>query len=246
MNKLCWQGLDRWISDKKLAKTIKTIIPEVSGIILSRPSKKSYAFIQFPDAEIMNTFLQRVEETVNQKKKLKLKQANENLSIKGKTLEELLLPRACEITEDPTELGPIRDKITPLWNESYENQLLMKKNTVQTEYSKFLKDFITRVRKEKTFAPDWTNHPPKLLDVKPSPIIEAYRNKVEFNIGFYSPEEIKVGFTNGKMAAGTLRIESPASCTNITDSAKQFAERLEAIVRKSNISVFDTKTNTGI
>ena len=57
MNKLCWQGLDRWISDKKLAKTIKTIIPEVSGIILSRPSKKSYAFIQFPDAEIMNTFL---------------------------------------------------------------------------------------------------------------------------------------------------------------------------------------------
>ena len=77
-------------------------------------------------------------------------------------------------------------------------------------------------------------------------LTEAYRNKSEFNIGFNTDQEIKVGFTNGKMAAGTLSIESPATCTNLCAAAIEFAEKLEKIVKASNIPVFDTKTNTGI
>lgn len=246
MNKLCWQGLDKWVSDKKLAKTIKQIIPEIQGIVMSRPSRKAFAFLQFPDNESMKMFLQRVDESATNKKKMKFKEATENLFIKGKTLEEHLVNRAPEITEEPGELGLIRDKITPLCMVPYETQLVMKRAAVEKEYAKFIKDLSTRVKKERTIPPMWMNEPPKVLDVKPSPVTEAYRNKVEFTIGFYSPEEVKVGFTNGKMAAGSLRIESPETCTNITDSAKDFAVRLENLVKKSGISVFDTKTNLGI
>ena len=246
MNKLCWQGLDKWTTDRKLAKTIQQMIPGVTGIILSRPSRKSFAFIQFPDNESMKLFLQKAEETPNNKRKMKFKEATDNMYIKGKTLEEYLVPRLCEITEEATELGLIRDKITPLCNMPYEDQLALKKNTVEAEYAKFFKDFTARIRKERCVAPIWINEPPKVLDVKPSPVTEAYRNKVEFNIGFFSPTEIKVGFTNGKMAAGTLRIESPTTCTNITQTAMEFAARLEKLVIASNIPVFDTKTNIGI
>ena len=114
MNRLCWQGLDKWISDKKLAKTIKKIMPEVEGIVLSRPTRKSYAFLQFPSIETMGSFMQRVQEAPETRKKLKFKQATENITIKGKTIEDLLIPKTCEITEKPSELGPIRDKVTPL------------------------------------------------------------------------------------------------------------------------------------
>jgi tRNA (uracil-5-)-methyltransferase len=245
MNKLCWQGLDKWISDKKLAKTIKKIIPEVQGIILSRPNKKSYAFLEFPDLETMNSFMQKVQDSTD-KKKLKFKQAADNLMIKGKTIEELLVPRESRITQTAEELGPIRDKVTPLWNVPYASQLLQKKTVVQNEYNKFLRDLSVRIKKDKSFSPDWLLNPPHVLEVKESPSTECYRNKTEFNIGFYSADEVKVGFTNGKMAAGNLKIESPATCTTLTQDAIVFAERLEKIVKTSGINVFDTKTNLGI
>lgn len=246
MNRLCWQGLDKWVDDKKLAKIVNKLVPDIKGIIMARPNRKSFAFLQFPDSESLSSFLLRAQESEGVKKKYKFKQANENQQLRGKTIEEYLQAKACEITEEPEELGPIRDKITPLWALSYEEQLRQKYVTVQNEYIKFLKEINVRTKKAGTIPPLWMQTPPKVLDVKPSPNVENYRNKTEFSIGYFDAEEVKVGFTNGRMAAGTLRIESPRTCTNIPEQAKDFADRLEEIVKKSQLPAFDSKTNAGI
>lgn len=179
------------------------------------------------------------------KKKFKFKQATDNSTIKGRTIEELVQPRPCEITEEATELGPIRDKITPLWNLPYSEQLLLKKHTVEAEFSKFLNEIKVRTRKCNLVPPAWAQGELKVSEVKESPVIEEYRNKTEFNIGYFEEGVVKVGFTNGKMAAGNLKIESPRTCSNIGNFAKEFAERVEEIIKKSGIPVFDTKTNSG-
>ena len=246
MNKLCWQGLDKWISDKKLAKIVQSLLPDISGVTMARPPKKSFAFLGFPTPELMNDFLQRSTESSDIKKKFKFKQATDDSLIRGKLISEILLPRAFKIIEDSEELGPIRDKITPLWNVPYLSQLSQKKLAVENEYAKFMKEMNIRLKKSNMPTPGWFSTPPSVFDVKPSPITEEYRNKTEFSIGLFDEQTIKVGFTNGKMAAGTLRIESPRSCTNITEQAKDFAERLEKIVVESGVSVFDTRSNSGI
>lgn len=246
MHKICWQGLDKWITEKKLAKIVKNLLPDVSGIIMARPSKKSFAFLQFPSQVDLDSFLERVQGSEDFKKKFKFKQASDNSTIKGKTIEELILPRPCEITEQALELGPIRDKITPLWNVPYPEQLVSKKLTVEHEFSKFLNEMKVRIRKSGTVFPAWLEGGLSVMDVKESPVTENYRNKTEFNIGYFEEGVVKVGFTNGKMAAGNLKIESPSSCSNIGEVAKEFAERVEEIVNKSGIPVFDTKTNVGI
>lgn len=254
MNKLCWQGLDKWISDKKLAKIVKTILPAVDGVILARPSKKCFAFLEFPSPELMQSFLDLSKTSDDFSKKYKLKQAMDSNTVKGKTIDELLLPRACEIREQAEELGPIRDKITPWWSIPYPEQLSKKKLLVEAEFQKFLKEVTTRSRKSNTAIPAWVSPSSaeagasalRVNEVRPSPVTENYRNKTEFNIGYFDESTVKVGFTNGKMAAGTLKIESARDCSNIGDLAKNFAEQVEAIVVKSGIPVFDTRKNSGV
>jgi tRNA (uracil-5-)-methyltransferase len=251
MNKICWQGLDKWISEKKLAKIVKSILPDSHGIVLARPKKKSFAFLEFPNVEMLNSFLELSKGLEEFGKKYKLKQANDQQTIKGKTVEELLLPRPFEIRGKCEELGPIRDKITPWWNLPYNEQLAKKRLAVESEFLKFIKDVTIRARKTGSGLPKWIPNSSAesslyVKEVKPSPQIEEYRNKTEFTIGFFDESTIRVGFTNGKMSAGNLKIESARPCSHINEMAKTFAERIEEIVKKSGIPVFDTRLNSGI
>lgn len=69
---------------------------------------------------------------------------------------------------------------------------------------------------------------------------------MEFTIGYGENNEVNVGFTNGQMAAGNLRVDSPENCINIPHSSKMIAKRLQAIIRDSGIPPFNTKNNEGV
>ncbi|CAG9312479.1 unnamed protein product [Blepharisma stoltei] len=246
MNKrLCWQGIDKWISEKKLARILKDNLPSIDGLLLARPPKKPYAFLEFDTEERMNTFVEAFQpEIVN--KKYKFKQATDRAIGKGKSIEEILLSKPPKVTIEAQPLGPIEDKVTPYWNMQYSAQLLEKKNQVSKFYGTFLKDMEIKTKKSDTVPLQWLSEPPQVLDVKSSPATEGYRNKVEYTIGYAENREIKVGFTNGQMAAGNLRVDSPENCINISQFSKDIAVKVEECVKASGIPPVDTKTNEGV
>ena len=246
MHRICWQGLDKWTSEKKIAKFILEQFPEFTNCLLAKPPKKSYAFIDFPSSESMSTFVEQMETQTYKNRKIKLKPGSTQVKKKMRPLSDILKPKEPVISEEPKPLGPIEDKVTPLWQESYSQQLLFKKQVVSEAYEKFRQDMDLACSKNTFLKPSWLKSPPEVREVQASPLTDSYRNKVEFNIGAGREGLTKVGFTNGQMAAGNLTIDSPKNCLNIPESSKVVAELVEEVVRASGIPAYNIKTHEGI
>ena len=46
--KFCWQGVDKWATEKELAEFIKKLLQDtIEGIQLAKPPKKNFAFLLF-------------------------------------------------------------------------------------------------------------------------------------------------------------------------------------------------------
>jgi len=68
----------------------------------------------------------------------------------------------------------------------------------------------------------------------PSPVIDNYRNKCEFTIGFDATETLcKIGFRLGEYKTGSNEVVEPYVCRNISEHMKAFLKRFHAYFDES-------------
>jgi len=73
-----------------------------------------------------------------------------------------------------------------------------------------------------------------LSEFVPSPVIDNYRNKCEFTIGFDATETLcKIGFRLGEYKTGSNEVVEPFVCRNISEHMKTFLKRFQAYFDES-------------
>lgn len=143
----------------------------------------------------------------------------------------------------------LEESTTNLVHLPYDEQLKVK----QKDMADILKNLGNQVIREiptmRSFVKKQQNQfnelPCELLEIKPSPVIEGYRNKCEFTIGKNLSGEKVVGFRLGTYSSGSVEVESAINLRNIPESMKNVIKSFEIFVRNSKLEVFDNEHQTG-
>lgn len=132
----------------------------------------------------------------------------------------------------------------------YEEQLKKK----ETECLKYLRQYATELIKPgheisqliRKAEKENNGLPCVWHGFKPSPIINGYRNKVEFAIGFNVKAEKMVGFRVGKYSNGSIEVAAPDDVPHIPDIAKLTAKLYRQYIQSSKYDIFHTDNHQGI
>ncbi|CAN1346493.1 Zinc finger CCCH domain-containing protein 24 [Linum perenne] len=144
-----------------------------------------------------------------------------------------------------------RDVVTPLAHMSYENQLVHKKNSV----AQMLKKLTRHARKacpSGVSLPDWVLQareigglPCKLEDILDSPLVNGYRNKCEFSVGYSLGGKPTVGFMLGNFREGVTAVEEPVDCPNVSSISSKYALIFQEFLQQSSLPLWNRFKNTG-
>jgi tRNA (uracil-5-)-methyltransferase len=244
--RLCWQGVDKHASEKKLARFIIENVPDTHDIKLAKPGNKPFCFVSFPDEASMQLFETSMEGKKFKNSKVRLKPDSNTKNVRSmRLLAEVLEPRGAVVRETSEPLLPLADRVTPLHKVPYANQLEMKHASVTDAFSSWLKATHKEIKSRGLVEPPWLQGLPEIRPVIPSPSSEVYRNKLEFTIGFDENGAVCIGFNNGKMAQGNLRVERADDISFVSERVKGILSNLTQLVISSDIPVFEYKTAVG-
>uniref|UniRef100_A0A0E0D9W8 C3H1-type domain-containing protein n=1 Tax=Oryza meridionalis TaxID=40149 RepID=A0A0E0D9W8_9ORYZ len=145
----------------------------------------------------------------------------------------------------------VRDAVTPLAHMSYNDQLEHKKNSV----AQILKRLTRNARKACPTGiplPDWVfkskeigGLPCKLEGILESPVINGYRNKCEFSVGFSLEGKKTVGFMLGNFREGVTAVEEPVDCPNVSEISCKYALMFQDFLQSSSLPVWNRVDNCG-
>uniref|UniRef100_A0A0E0KM18 C3H1-type domain-containing protein n=1 Tax=Oryza punctata TaxID=4537 RepID=A0A0E0KM18_ORYPU len=145
----------------------------------------------------------------------------------------------------------VRDAVTPLAHMSYNDQLEHKKNSV----AQILKRLTRNARKACPTGiplPDWVfkskeigGLPCKLEGILESPVINGYRNKCEFSVGFSLEGKKTVGFMLGNFREGVTAVEEPVDCPNVSEISCKYALMFQDYLQSSSLPVWNRIDNCG-
>ncbi|KAK9676742.1 hypothetical protein RND81_11G097200 [Saponaria officinalis] len=160
-----------------------------------------------------------------------------------------------EIGEDTN--GPIlkgkcaRDAVTPLANIPYAEQLEQKSIALMH----ILKKLTRNARKA---CPHGVPHPEwvvksreigglscKLEGIIGSPVVNGYRNKCEFSVGYSVQGKPTVGFMLGNFREGVTAVEEPTNCPNVSKIACSHALLFQEFLQDSALPIWNRFNNTG-
>ncbi|ONK70662.1 uncharacterized protein A4U43_C04F210 [Asparagus officinalis] len=144
-----------------------------------------------------------------------------------------------------------RDVVTPLAHMPYPDQLEHKKNSLlQT-----LKRLTRNARKACPDAiplPEWIlksreigGLPCKFEGIMESPVVDGYRNKCEFSVGYSLQGKRTVGFMLGNFREGVTAVEEPVNCPNVSRISCKYAVIFQNFLQSSVFPVWDRINNTG-
>jgi tRNA (uracil-5-)-methyltransferase len=142
----------------------------------------------------------------------------------------------------------VEDVVTPWHKMPYEEQLTKKTSEMQ----QILMNVTTQVHKASFHAPlEWTKTKKfqmccEFEGVKPSPLIEGYRNKVELSVGQDINGKPTIGFLLGGVRDGIVAIGSPMNCKNVSARAKEVIVFFQTFIEENPLySVWDKSNSTG-
>ncbi|XP_030073598.1 tRNA (uracil-5-)-methyltransferase homolog A [Microcaecilia unicolor] len=175
------------------------------------------------------------------------KRKNEGNDMDQTELKRPALARGCE--EEPLS-KQIADVVTPLWNSSYEEQLMMKEQECEQVLQKLTKEIGNN---NKALLPWLVMQKQKynkvccpLEGVKPSPVQTEYRNKCEFLIGVGANQQDKtVGCRLGKYKGGTCAVVEPFDTIHIPAITKKVVKAFQDYIRLTPYSVYSPETYEG-
>ncbi|KAL8245478.1 hypothetical protein R6Q59_011736 [Mikania micrantha] len=144
-----------------------------------------------------------------------------------------------------------RDAVTPLAHMSYAEQLEHKKKNIM----QILKKLTRNARKgcpDGVAQPDWILNSReigglacKLEGIIESPLVNGYRNKCEFSVGYSLQGKPTVGFLLGNFREGVTAVEEPSDCPNVSRISCKYAEIFQNFLQDSTFPIWNRMNNTG-
>ncbi|XP_057997523.1 zinc finger CCCH domain-containing protein 24 isoform X2 [Hevea brasiliensis] len=144
-----------------------------------------------------------------------------------------------------------RDVVTPLAHMPYEDQLEHKKNSIM----QMLKKLTRNARKacpNGVSLPEWILKSREigglacnLEGILDSPLVNGYRNKCEFSVGYSLHGKPIVGFMLGNFRDGVTAVEEPVDCPNVSSIACKYASNFQEFLQQSGLPIWNRFKNTG-
>ncbi|RLN55884.1 hypothetical protein BBP00_00008284 [Phytophthora kernoviae] len=79
-----------------------------------------------------------------------------------------------------------------------------------------------------------------------SPVTEGYRNKCEFSFGFDAEDKPCVGFRLGLFREGSVVVNKPSECINVSKEMKAVCAVMQDILETSDVPVYNVTTKSGV
>mmetsp|Transcript_911 Transcript_911/g.1385 ORF Transcript_911/g.1385 Transcript_911/m.1385 type:complete len:659 (+) Transcript_911:65-2041(+) len=160
----------------------------------------------------------------------------------------------------PLQDDQVRDKLTPLWHLSYEDQLkeklknMIRKCTlklcqeIKKKFQNISREAKRNPNREKVELYSWlkSRRAIEVKDVIASPQQHAYRNKCEFTFGYREKDGKQipsVGFLASGWSGG---VSLPHICQNISWEFCALAEIFEEFLKDSPIPPYDSRQHEGL
>ncbi|KAM7257234.1 hypothetical protein ACFE04_012975 [Oxalis oulophora] len=156
--------------------------------------------------------------------------------------------------DDSTPNGGVKtvcDAVTPLAHLPYSEQLEHKQNSLK----QILKKLTRNARKacpNGVSLPGWIlkareigGLPCKLEGIIESPMINGYRNKCEFSVGYSVQGKPTVGFMMGNFREGVTAVEEPTNCLNVSKISCRYASIFQEFLQDSGLPLWNRFKNTG-
>ncbi|XP_019453974.1 PREDICTED: zinc finger CCCH domain-containing protein 24-like isoform X2 [Lupinus angustifolius] len=156
-----------------------------------------------------------------------------------------------ETNDDNSKAKNVRDIVTPLAHLPYADQLEQKKSSLIPMLKKLTRN--TRKACETGVSlPEWVlkskeiaGLPCELEGIIASPIVNGYRNKCEFSVGYSMKGKVTVGFMLGDFREGVTAVEEALDCPNVSEIACKYATIFQEFLQHSDLPVWNSSTNTG-
>ncbi|XWS28947.1 hypothetical protein CRYUN_Cryun25bG0115300 [Craigia yunnanensis] len=87
--------------------------------------------------------------------------------------------------------------------------------------------------------------PCELEGIIESPVVNGYRNKCEFSVGYSQQGKPTVGFMLGNFREGVTAVEEPVDCPNVSKIACKYASVLQEFLQHSSLPIWNRFKNTG-
>ncbi|MCD7457410.1 hypothetical protein HAX54_035033 [Datura stramonium] len=144
-----------------------------------------------------------------------------------------------------------RDVVTPLAKMPYADQLEQKKSSLKQTLKKLTRN-ARKACPNGVPLPEWIlkareigGLPCKLEGIIESPLIDGYRNKCEFSVGYSVLGKPTVGFQLGNFREGVTAVEEPTDCPNVSTVACKYAAILQEFLQQSTLPIWNRLNNTG-
>ncbi|XP_042512558.1 zinc finger CCCH domain-containing protein 24-like [Macadamia integrifolia] len=145
----------------------------------------------------------------------------------------------------------VSDVVTPLAHMPYSDQLEHKKSSLLQTLKKLSRN-ARKACPDKVPLPEWIlksreigGLPCKLEGILESPLVNEYRNKCEFSVGYSVEGKLTVGFMLGNFREGVTAVEEPVGCPNVSRIACRFALIFQEFLQHSTFPVWNRINNTG-
>lgn len=167
----------------------------------------------------------------------------------------------------------LSDRVTPLWREEYPRQLVRKKRILMDKFKKVFKNYTKQMHQMPAWLQKEGRHHKGMLcaidNVRPSPVLDGYRNKCEFTVGLCSEPSadasgtaaagdgaaagaaagkstITVGHLLGLYKDGLIRVVEPTKCKHISEATNRCRAMFQSFVQASSLPPYNKATHNGV
>ncbi|XP_066348081.1 zinc finger CCCH domain-containing protein 24-like [Miscanthus floridulus] len=259
----CLVGLPRGWSADRLKSFLQD--QEISYATAKKKKGMTVGFVTFQSVEQLTNAVQVLKENPSGGKEIKIVDANRRshkkvhveapVSNTGTATENGSSPTTAEETpapeSDSSSKRSAREAVTPLAHMTYIDQLEHKKQSM----AQILKKLTRNARKACPPAiplPDWVfkskeigGLPCKLEGILESPVVNGYRNKCEFSVGYSLEGKKTVGFMLGNFREGVTAVEEPVNCPNVSEISCKYAQMFQDFLQSSGFPLWSRIDNSG-
>ncbi|XP_019413379.1 PREDICTED: zinc finger CCCH domain-containing protein 24-like [Lupinus angustifolius] len=237
-----------WCSSK-----LKSFLND-EGITFKLAKKKkgmALGFVTFEDEEQMKSASKDLDGKLvgGGGKRIKVADVIPRSFEKKSNMENTLLD--AETNGDNSKTRNVRDVVTPLAHLDYAEQMEQKK----TSLMQMLKKLTRNARKacpNGVPLPEWIlksreigGLPCELEGIIASPLVNGYRNKCEFSVGYSLEGKVTVGFMLGNFREGVTAVEEAVDCPNVSAIACKYATIFQEFLQHSDLPVWNRFKNNG-
>lgn len=229
MHKIRLSKVPRHIPTHILKEYILGKFPEGKSFTLKRKDKGTFAYLYFQTKNDVEQAVVMLNE----------------FSIKGKRIKVNIDYSVCPKKQKRNIMGSesILDQVTPLWKLNYKEQLEFKEKHARQLMKKFEKQIISIYDSNENETVsindmmDMSLSIQDIQDIQPSPIVDGYRNKCEFAIGYDQHSQIKIGFTLGAYIDDITEVGDPIQCKNVNSISKDIVKYIESWITNTEICI---------